>query len=160
MRKRHNSHSTHVYLLMRRVLLLNVDTFMLILSTFSWLSRNSNLFVKSSACFLLNTLYSAIISSPNFLNYIYWYFIKFVYEASDSFEGSSRHTVCIYVWMCKQDHYECPEIRFIPVKISSFQIIKKNGNKLCFFFFTEKIAEIWHVRNVQGGRLTEGVEVG
>lgn len=82
------------------------------------------------------------------------------YEASGSSGSSSQHTLHIYVWIRKQDHYECPEIRFIPVKISSLQIIKKNGNKLCFFFFTQKIAEIWHVRNVQGGRLTEGVEVG
>ena len=63
--------------------------------------------------------------------------------------------------------YECPEIRFIPVKISSFQIIKEMASSCVFpffFFFSsppqKKIAEIWHVRNVQGGRLTEGVEVG
>jgi len=94
--------------------------------------------------------------------------MEFVYEARGSSDGSSHHAASIYVWICEQGHYECPEIRFIPVKISSVQIIKKWQQAvflfsffLSFFFFsTQKIAEIWHVRNVQGGRLTEGVEVG
>lgn len=45
----------------------------------------------------------------------------------------ARHTLCICVSVRKRDHYECPEIRFIPVKISSFQIIKKWQQAVVFF---------------------------
>lgn len=68
--------------------------------------------------------------------------MKFAEEASDSSDGSSHHTMRIYVWIRKQDHYECPEIRFILVKISSFQIIKKWQQAVFFFlppfFFSHK----------------------
>ena len=84
--------------------------------------------------------------------------------------ATRRLFMSVYV---SRDCYECPEIRFIPVKKKKkknphFQIIKKMATSCVsffffsffLFFFTQKIAEIWHVRNVQGGRLTEGVEVG
>ena len=111
-----------------------MDTF---LRVFSCPSGNSTLFVRS--WFLLNALNSAIIPSPNFLNRR---FMKFVYDAGDSSEGSSRLTICIYVWIRAQDHYECPEIRFIPVKISSFQIIKKWQQAVFFCFFF-----LFHTKN-------------
>lgn len=85
--------------------------------------------------------------------------------------ATRRLFMSVYV---SRDRCECPEIRFIPVKKKKkyphFQIIKKMATSCVSFFFfssfpssfffTQKIAEIWHVRNVQGGRLTEGVEVG
>lgn len=102
--------------------------------------------------------------------------MKFVYEAADSSEGSSRHTSAIYVcirkqgplWMSWNQIYSCKKKK--KKKYPHFQIIKKMATSCVSFFFfssfpssfffTQKIAEIWHVRNVQGGRLTEGVEVG
>lgn len=101
--------------------------------------------------------------------------MKFVYEAADSSEGSSRHTSAIYVcirkqgplWMSWNQIYSCKKKKIKNTLISKSLKKWQQAVFLSFFFpfpssffFTQKIAEIWHVRNVQGGRLTEGVEVG
>lgn len=103
--------------------------------------------------------------------------MKFVYEAADSSEGSSRHTSAIYVcirkqgplWMSWNQIYSCKKKKKKKNTLISKSLKKWQQAVFLFFFFssfpssfffTQKIAEIWHVRNVQGGRLTEGVEVG
>lgn len=140
-------------------------TFMLILSAFSWLSGN-NLFVRSSVWFLLNVLNCCC-------NFIYSFFFLVYLQAF--------YQVCLWSqWQLGTlssplDAYLCLNKYAGPLwmswnqiysseKISSFQIIKKWQQAVGFlflvFFFAQKKPEIWHVRNVQGGRLTEGVEVG
>lgn len=134
----------------------NVKTRQSCITDFLIYPPSSRLILSSAAPDLYFLKMLKFQSFPNLFSHVYWHVIKFVYKVRCS---RCHRTECIYVWIRKHDHYECPEIRFILVKISSFQIIKK-WQRAVFFFSTQKIAEIWRVRNVQGGRLTEGVEVG